>query len=79
MMARNRPIFIVRHLGLPTWLLYVAAGQFAYALAYLNVMLRMPRGARLEHIAAYLRGMVEGFALSCAELTRKGGQFGREL
>lgn len=72
MAARNRPLFIRRHLSGATLLTYAVAGQFLFGAIYLVAELRALNRARLPTSRAYISGMVAGWRLVVEDIARHG-------
>jgi len=69
--ARNRPIFIARHLEVWRWLEYIAIGQFLAALSRCwGILFGENRSghSRARVILAYVAGMLTGVLLSLREI-----------
>jgi GT2 family glycosyltransferase len=72
--ARNRPIFVARHLGTKQWIEYVIAGQFlAAASRLLGIVFGVNKTghSRATICVAYIAGMVVGPFLSVRELAKR--------
>lgn len=72
--ARNRPIFIARHLGWTRWLVFLGFGQFLFGAVRIGAALRdrrVPSAARARLVGEYMRGMAVGVVASCMEVRRR--------
>ena len=74
LLARNRPIFVARHLGVAPWVAYMAVGQFLVCAVRLGGILTdrsAPPGARRRLATEYVRGMAAGVVMSLVEVFRR--------
>jgi len=72
--ARNRPIFVARHLGILRWIEYLAVGQFLAAASRFWGIFRGSNGtghSRFVVCISYVSGMVFGIFLSIREITSR--------
>jgi len=71
LLARNRPIFVARHLGVGRWVAYMVVGQFLFCAVRLGGVITnrtLPGVVRNQLVSEYLRGMVAGVLVSFVEV-----------